>query len=294
MPGMMFTAIDHLVLVAPDLAAAAAPYERLGLTLSPVTRHQGAGTENRALFVGGLASHFYVELLGVHDGALAAATGRGDYLALTEKGGGAARLVFECDDLDDADDRFARHGVVCSRRTVSREGGEKIADLLLPDTDRAGCRLGLMKYVTPRAERIAAREARGLLKHSLSLKRLDHLAIIAPQLDEMTAFWQKALGVPVFGEVAGRGMLIKQMKVGDAVVELLGPDTPASPLASRPAGLIPMAAFEVPDLAAAVAAAVERGFSLPDPAPGVLPGTRTSTISGDQLGGLSLQLLEYV
>ncbi|MFN0094594.1 MAG: VOC family protein [Dehalococcoidia bacterium] len=289
----MLTSVDHIVLAVPDLGAAAAPFEKLGLRLSPVTRHAGAGTENRALFVG-RENQFYVELLSVHDTEAARRTGRGDYVALIAKGGGAARLMFDCDDLGEADDRCARRNVTCERRTISREGGDKIADALIPDSGGAGCPVGMMAYATLRAERVAAREARGLLAHDFPLKRLDHLAIIAPKLDETVAFWGGVLGVQPFGEVAGRGMIIKQMKVGDAIVELLGPDTPDSPLASRPAGLIPMAAFEVPDLAAAVALARERGFTLPDPAGGVLPGTRVSTISPDQMGGLSLQLLEYV
>ena len=54
-----------------------------------------------------------------------------------------------------------------------------------------------------------------------------------------------------------------------------------------------MAAFEVADLDDAVALARDRGSTLPDGAPGVLPGTRTSMASGDQFAGLGLQLLEY-
>jgi catechol 2,3-dioxygenase-like lactoylglutathione lyase family enzyme len=289
----MLTHVDHLVLAVPDLEMAAAPFERLGLRLSPATRHEGAGTANRALFVG-RENQFYVELLAVHDAAVARRTGRGDYLAIAESGGGAARLVFGCDDLDAADDRCARRNVTCERRAIVREGGDRIADVLIPDSLGAGCPVGMIAYETSQLERAAAREARGLLAHDLPLTRLDHLAVIAPQLDETVAFWAGVLGVPVHGEVRGRGMVIKQMKLGNAIVELLGPETPESPLASRPAGLIAMAAYEVPDLAAAVATARERGFTLPDPAEGVLPGTRVATIGPDQMGGLSLQLLEYV
>ncbi|MFN0146287.1 MAG: hypothetical protein ACKVT1_07240, partial [Dehalococcoidia bacterium] len=96
-----------------------------------------------------------------------------------------------------------------------------------------------------------------------------------------------------FGEVRGRGMVIRQLKIGDAIVELLGPDSPESPLASRPAGLISMAAFEVANLDAAVEIARARGFTAADGAPGVLPRSRTSTISPDQLSGLALQLIEF-
>jgi hypothetical protein len=55
-----------------------------------------------------------------------------------------------------------------------------------------------------------------------------------------------------------------------------------------------MVAVEVPDLAAAVEHVRAAGFTAPDPAPGVLPGTRTASIPGGELSGMSLQLLEYV
>jgi 4-hydroxyphenylpyruvate dioxygenase-like putative hemolysin len=89
-------------------------------------------------------------------------------------------------------------------------------------------------------------------------------------------------------------MVINQMRVGDVNLELLGPATPESPLAARPPGPASMTAFEVPDVAAAVAHARAAGFTAPDPAPGPLPGTLTATIPGTQLSGLGLQLLQYV
>jgi hypothetical protein len=49
----------------------------------------------------------------------------------------------------------------------------------------------------------------------------------------------------------------------------------------------------VPDLDAAVRQARAAGFTAPDPAPGVLPGTRVATIRGPELAGVNLQLLQY-
>jgi hypothetical protein len=115
-------------------------------------------------------------------------------------------------------------------------------------------------------------------------------------LDAVTMTWVEDLGVPVYGEVhaADRGMRIRQMKVGDVIVELLAADGPASPLRPRPPGLASVVACEVADIGAAVAHARERGFTAPDPAPGALPGTLTSTVPGNELAGLNLQLLQYV
>src|SRR5439155_771331 len=89
-----------------------------------------------------------------------------------------------------------------------------------------------------------------------------------------TSFWTGSLGVPVAGEVRTPVMLIRQMRVGDAMLELLGPATPDSPVASRPPGQVSMAAFEVPDIAAAVTHARAAGVVVPAPPPkGPTPGS---------------------
>ncbi len=82
---------------------------------------------------------------------------------------------------------------------------------------------------------------------------------MAPKLDETVRAWESALGVKVTGEVRAPGMLIKQLKIGDAILELLGPDSPESPMASRPPGLASMCAWEVPNLDATIALAREGG-----------------------------------
>jgi catechol 2,3-dioxygenase-like lactoylglutathione lyase family enzyme len=130
--------------------------------------------------------------------------------------------------------------------------------------------------------------------HTFPLRRLDHLAAVAHDLDKQCRFWDDVLGVPVFGEVRTPTMIIRQLKIGDAIFELLGPAGPDSPLHKRPAGLVSMAAWEVDDLPAAVAQARAAGFTVPDPAVGVLPGTHTATIPATELGGVAMQLLQYV
>lgn len=291
---MLITSIDHVILPVADLDAAAAPFERLGLTLTPRMKHGGAPTENRALFVGNGSTEFYIELLGVHDRDLAARTGRHDILAAIDSGRGLMRLMLTVADAPAAQVRIEAAGLDSAAREVFRDDGSLICEVVTPeDPGDADCSFALIAYAEDAVARRARHASAGLFRHELPLKRLDHLAIIAPQLEATTALWTEVLGVPVFGEVAGRGMLIRQMKIGDAIVELIGPDSPDSPIAARPAGLISMAAFEVADLDGAVALARERGFTLPDAAPGVLPRSRVSTISGDQLAGMALQLIAF-
>jgi catechol 2,3-dioxygenase-like lactoylglutathione lyase family enzyme len=130
--------------------------------------------------------------------------------------------------------------------------------------------------------------------HSFPLRRLDHLAAITHDLEEKTRFWSEVFGVPVAGEVVTPAMVVRQLRVGDAVLELLGPATEDSPVWKRPPGLVSMVSWEVASLDGAVREARRAGFAVPEPAAGVLPGTRIATIPGTGLAGVNMQLLEYV
>jgi hypothetical protein len=55
-----------------------------------------------------------------------------------------------------------------------------------------------------------------------------------------------------------------------------------------------MASWEVDDLDSAVRRARGAGFTVADPAPGPLPGTRIATIQGAEVTGVNLQLLQYI
>lgn len=234
-------------------------------------------------------------MLGIADEQEARAT-RGDaFIEATQSGGGLSTLMLAVVDITAALAALAQRGVPADRYEVHADDGRKICDVAeLKETDRALVDLRIVQYVEPSAQRIARHAAAGLFRHAFPLKRLDHLAMVAPSLEETTRFWTETLGIPVTGEISTPALIIRQLTIGDAVLELLGPATPESPIAARPPGLISMTAFEVPDLNAAVAQARAAGFTAPDPATGVLPGTRTATIPATEMSGIGLQLLEYV
>ena len=293
---MLIDRIDHVVLPVLDLAAATEPFERLGLTLSAPSKHAGQGTENRALFAGDVANQFFVEFLAVHDEAEATAAGREGYLRAAQQAVGLNRLVLGTQQLAKVRSLLEQAGVTAEPYAVFNAVGEKVCEVLPlgADRDLLGCRAAVIQYEGKIEERFARREANGLLAHSLPIKRLDHLAMIAPEAEVTERFWLEVLGIAVSGEVKGRGMVIRQLTIGDAILELLVPQSAESPLHQRPAGLISMCAYEVDDLDTAARLANDRGFTCSAPADGVLPGTRVATIPGPQLSGLSLQLLEYV
>lgn len=288
----MSIALDHIVVAVPDLAALE-PFERLGLRLTPPGQHPGFGTANRAFFAGEGEAQSYVEFLALADRAEAEASGaRGALLGALDGGQSLYRLVFRTDDLGAA--MAAHPGVFETPYEPRRGDGSSIGRVAtVRQPHGLGCDAGLIEYAPDIAERRAKRVADGLTTHALPLKRMDHLALIAPDLATAAAAWEAAFGLTVTGEIGGNGMRILQVRAGDVIVELIGPDSPESPVASRPAGVIPMAAFEVPDLAAAVAQVEAAGFTCPAPREGVIPGTSVTTVSGEQLGGLSLQLLAY-
>ncbi|MEO6397815.1 MAG: VOC family protein [Tepidiformaceae bacterium] len=289
---MLVTSIDHVVVPVSSLVDAARPYEALGLALTPNAAHRGIGTENRVFFVGE-GDDFYVELLGIRDRDEAERAGRELYLERMDTG--IARLMLEVADIAAAVCSLGGQGVATEVSEVRGADGRKICDVApIDQVSVLGFALGLVQYPESQTERHARRVAAGRFAHRFPLKRLDHLAAITPDLEGATSFWTDVLGVPVFGEVRGPGMIIRQMKVGDAIFELLGPDGLESRLHSRPAGFASMCAFEVADLDAAVASARALGFSPNDPASGILPGTRVATIPAGELSSVGMQLLEYV
>ncbi len=293
----MLDRIDHLVVPVPDLAAAAAAYERLGLKLTPLTEHQGMGTANRAAFIGtGAANFTYIELLGITDGQLVGGGSRAHYLDAVARGRALSSIAFGTSDMPGLVDSFARAGLNSEIHEVHAGDGRKLADTAIVDTAGAlPFAVTLLQYPETREARYERSVAAGRFAHAFPLKRLDHLAAVAPDIEAATEFWIGALGVRVAGEIRTPGMIIRQLQVGDAIFELLGPDGPDSRMAGRPASLASMAAWEVSgSLDDAVTLARERGFTVSDPEPGVIPGTRRASIPAGELAGLGMQLLEYV
>ena len=290
----LFDAIDLVILPVSSLDAAAERFARLGLRAAPGSRHAGLGTENRMLAVGGPDTLFWIELLAVADPAehAVSALGRATMQGVDQ---GLSMVVLRTSDLAAALAELARRGVAAEAQTVRNPDGETLCDFaLLPDHPDAATRLGMIQYPRSPAERHARFGEVGALAHDLPLKRLDHLAAVAPDLDRSSRYWTDVLGVPVWGEVRTPTTVIRQHRVGDAVFELLGPAGPDSPIHQRPPGLASMCSFEVDDLPAVVSQLRAAGVILPDAAPGSLPGTHTSTVPREQTGGLNLQLLQYV
>ena len=250
---MYLTAIRALYLGVPDLDAASAAYERLGL------RILARGGTN-VIPIGGPTN--LVEIRIVEDSARA----------------GLFAIGMETADLEGVLSACDRHRIVFTR--LAEE--EPSARLSLHDI--GGADVILRQSSHPPVQ-----------QQAFPLRRLDHLAAITPDLEEPSRLWTNVLHVPVVGEVqvAEPPMTIRQLGIGDAILELLGDPTNSGPLRQRPPGIISMASWEVDDLEAAVTLARTAGFTISDPAAGALPGTRIAMIPAEELAGLRMQLLQY-
>jgi catechol 2,3-dioxygenase-like lactoylglutathione lyase family enzyme len=277
---MIYDAIDSVYLAVPNLDAACRPYERLGLRLSP-PRHG-----RRTLHVGGPTNLFLFNFLAEAgpDGPLAEPLRRA-----CSTGQSLFAIGLGVPDLEAPLGPLERKGLAAARL---RDGEDDLA--WLPLHDRAGTDLILVRHARLLKERHAEAAEAGLLDHSFPLRRLDHVAPVAHDLEATTLFWADVLGVSVAGEVTTPTMVIRQLRFGDAVLELLGPGSPDSPLRQRPPGLVGMASWEVQDLERAVRQAREAGFTASDPTAGPLPGSRIATVPGAELASVNMQLLQYV
>src|SRR5262249_37478647 len=153
---------------------------------------------------------------------------------------------------------LAERGIQATSQAIYRPDGSKRMDLaILPEMPDAATRIGLEQHVSSQAERLA--DFTGGRAHALPLKRLDHLAAVAPDLERSCQFWADTLGVPVAGEVVSPTVVVRQLKIGDAILELLGPSSPDSSIRQRPPGLGSSCSFEVDDLETVIAQARAAG-----------------------------------
>jgi catechol 2,3-dioxygenase-like lactoylglutathione lyase family enzyme len=286
---MPYEGIDRAILPVSDMAAACAPFERLGLVVSPERQPKGRGLRVRAVPIGGPENLFEIHIIsGTDEGG----AGWDAFASVADTG--LSTIVLRVTDLAATLAALGTHGIEPTEtQTVANADGSKRSELaVLPELPDAGVRLRLIQHYQSGAEIFA--EHTGGRQHATPLKRLDHLAAVAPDLERSCAFWDDVLGIPTVGEVVSPTVVVRQLRIGDAMFELLGPATPDSPIRQRPPGLNSMFSVEVPNLDATVAHAEAAGFTIADRRIGTLPGTVVATIPGAQASGLNVQLLQYV
>lgn len=114
-------------------------------------------------------------------------------------------------------------------------------------------------------------------RHANGAVGIDHVVVLTPDLDRTTAALEAAGVAARRTREAGRGRLQRFFRLGEVVVELVGPAEPAGEGPARFWGL----AFTVADIDAAAA---ELGDRVSTPKAAVQPGRRIATLRGEPIG----------
>jgi len=130
------------------------------------------------------------------------------------------------------------------------------------------------------------------------IKRINHIAIIVPDLDSSLAFWRDTLGLPLTHteEVKSQESLVAFLPTGDSEIELVKPTTDTSGaakfLAKRGAGLHHIA-LEVDNLDEMLVMLKEKGVRLINQTPIVAAGgNRAAFIHPESANGVLVELYE--
>lgn len=132
----------------------------------------------------------------------------------------------------------------------------------------------------------------------MTVLRIDHIAVLIPQINDALNFWKEALGLAVEGieEVPNQETVVAFMPVGESEVELVQPTTQTSGMAryleKRGAGLHHIC-FEVDDIEAMLAQLKAKGIRLINEEPVIgAGGKKVAFIHPKSASGVLIELVE--
>jgi methylmalonyl-CoA/ethylmalonyl-CoA epimerase len=132
----------------------------------------------------------------------------------------------------------------------------------------------------------------------MSIKKIDHIAIVVPNIPEALTFWRDALGLELshLEEVPEQEALIAFLPTGESEVELVEPTTDSSGMArfmaKRGPGMHHIC-FEVDDIEGTLARLKEQGVQLINEEPTIgAGGKRMAFIHPKSTGGVLVELYE--
>lgn len=132
----------------------------------------------------------------------------------------------------------------------------------------------------------------------MSVLKIDHIAIVIPEIREALDFWQDALELPLEHqeEIPEQETLIAMLSIGEAEVELVQPTTETSGMAKymekKGAGLHHVC-FEVDDLEAALGRLRDKGIRLINEEPVIgAGGRRVAFVHPKSASGVLVELVE--
>ncbi len=131
------------------------------------------------------------------------------------------------------------------------------------------------------------------------IKKINHVAIVVPDIDGALTFWRDALGIELhhIEDVPSQKAMVAFLPTGDSEVELVKPtadDTGAAKfLAERGAGMHHLC-FEVDDLEEMLADLKAKGIRLINETPVVLPGRKMAFVHPKSASGVLVELYELL
>jgi methylmalonyl-CoA/ethylmalonyl-CoA epimerase len=132
----------------------------------------------------------------------------------------------------------------------------------------------------------------------MTIKKIDHIAIVVPDIDEALKFWRDALGLELshIEEVPGQESLVAFLPAGESEVELVEPTTDTSGMArylsKRGPGMHHIS-FEVAGIEQVLARLKEKGVRLINEEPTIGAGGRkVAFIHPKSTGGVLVELNE--
>jgi methylmalonyl-CoA/ethylmalonyl-CoA epimerase len=132
----------------------------------------------------------------------------------------------------------------------------------------------------------------------MTINKINHIAIVVPDIQKALAFWQEALGLPLshVEEIDEQASRVAFMPTGESEVELVEPTTDDSGIARYMAKRGPgmhHICFEVKGLEEMLARLKEKGVQLinPEPVTGA-GGKKVAFIHPKSTGGVLIELQE--
>ena len=132
----------------------------------------------------------------------------------------------------------------------------------------------------------------------MTILRIDHIAIVVPEIDEALEFWQTALGLSLEHreEVPEQETAVAMLPVGESEVELVQPTTETSGMAKYMAKRGPglhHVCFEVDDIEETLAELEAKGIHLINEEPVVGAGGRkVAFVHPKSASGVLVELVE--
>ena len=132
----------------------------------------------------------------------------------------------------------------------------------------------------------------------MAILRVDHIAVVVPEIEAALEFWQAALGLPLerVEELSEQETAVAMMPVGETEVELLQPTTETSGMAKymakRGPGLHHIC-FDVDDIETTLAELKAKGIQLINEEPVIgAGGRRVAFVHPKSSSGVLVELSE--